>query len=163
MWDQFSLGARAISTLACNAFFGSALYISVCEVPARRALGTAPAMVEHFQESFPRAKSLQGKLAFIGFMGAGLSWLTQDHPQGWLLLAASLCQMFVWPWTLAVIMPVNNQLMDGEAPKKKGDMWAADMLDRWGSVHLPRTVASGAAVLCLSLYWVTRAEGRHWP
>jgi len=53
-------------------------------------------------------------------------------------------------------MPINNLLMDGEAPKKKGDRWVMEMMTRWDRVHLVRTLASLTAASCLAIYWVKK-------
>ena len=41
-------------------------------------------------------------------------------------------------------MPINYALMD-ESALKKEDIWINDMIDKWGRVHLVRTVLGGIA------------------
>ena len=54
-------------------------------------------------------------------------------------------------------MPINNLLMDGEAPKKKGDRWVVEMMTRWDRVHFARTLASLTAASCLATYWIKKS------
>ena len=47
-------------------------------------------------------------------------------------------------------MPINNQLMAGEEPKKKSDSWVSEKMSQWGRVHLVRTIGGAIAFgLCL--------------
>jgi len=156
--DKVSLVSRIVSTISCNTFFGAALYVNIVETPARLAQSTAPAMVKHFQETFPRAMAMQGKLAGLTSIGSLVSWWTQDHKHGYLLLCAGVSMLFALPWTKIVIMPINHQLMDGDTPVRKGEGWVADMMKRWNRVHAVRSCCSGVAMLCLLSYWILRAE-----
>merc|ERR1712179_580982 len=74
------LCARIASTFATNTFFGAAIYINIVECPARLSLKTAPAMVSHFQATFPRAKAMQGPLAGTSAMGAAVAWYLDTDP-----------------------------------------------------------------------------------
>ena len=46
-------------------------------------------------------------------------WLDMSEERHF-LLAAVVSTAVVFPWTKVAIMPINNLLMDGEAPKKTG-------------------------------------------
>eukprot|EP00091_Calanus_sinicus_P012909 TRINITY_DN28820_c0_g1_i1.p1 TRINITY_DN28820_c0_g1~~TRINITY_DN28820_c0_g1_i1.p1 ORF type:complete len:107 (-),score=32.17 TRINITY_DN28820_c0_g1_i1:285-560(-) len=78
------LCARIASTFATNAFFGAAIYINIVECPARLALKTAPAMVSHFQATFPRAKAMQGRIIATSTFGAALGWYLDTDPNRFL-------------------------------------------------------------------------------
>jgi hypothetical protein len=39
-------------------------------------------------------------------------------------------------------------------PKKRGETWVRQMLNRWSWMHSVRTVASGASLLVLAAYYV---------
>lgn len=89
---------------------------------------------------------MQGGLAALGALqGFALYMLDKANPSASYVLASSLCLFFLWPYTMVVIMPINNQLMAGEEPKKKNDSWINDMMNKWGRVHLVRTVVGGVA------------------
>ena len=86
--------------------------------------------------------------------------------QGWyldksadknLLLGASCLMVLGLPWTKIVIMPLNNQLMDGDKPKKKGDKWVQDAMTKWDRLHSVRTVLSSAAAACIGVYWIKKS------
>ena len=51
---------------ATNTFFGACLYVNVVETPARKSLKTADAVMNHFQETFPRARDMNKPLAALG-------------------------------------------------------------------------------------------------
>merc|ERR1711982_303030 len=108
------LCARVASTFATNTFFGAAIYINIVECPARLEQKTSAGMVKHFQATFPRAKGMQGPLAATSAFGAALGWYLDPDPNGRLFLAASSLVFCILPWTKFVIMPINNQLMDGD-------------------------------------------------
>jgi len=150
------LAARIMQTAATNTFFGAAFYINMVETPARKSLKTADAMVDHFQATFPRARQQQGSLAAIATFSGLTGWYLDQSKEKDFLLAAVISTVLVLPWTKVVIMPINNLLMDGEAPKKKGDRWVMEMMTRWDRVHLVRTLASLTAASCLAIYWVKK-------
>ena len=112
----------------------------------RANLPTAIGKVENFQQVFPRAKSMQGKIAgMCGIGGVAQYFLDKANSGSLYFLAAGGCMFFLWPFTLLVIMPINNQLMAGEDPKKKGDSWINKMMADWANVHLVRTIFGGIA------------------
>lgn len=89
---------------------------------------------------------MQGGLALLGALqGFALYMLDKTNPSSAYTLASSLCLLSLWPYTMVVIMPINNQLMAGEEPKKKNDSWINEMMDKWGRVHFVRTIVGGVA------------------
>merc|ERR1711915_744639 len=117
--DIVSLTARVMSTFATNTFFGASFYINFVETPAKLSLNSTSAMVDQFQETFPRAMSMQFKLVVVSSVGSAIGWFLDKGSDRHLLLYSSLFMIFIIPWTKIKIMPINNQLMDGEYPKKK--------------------------------------------
>ena len=151
------LCARIAATFATNTFFGAAIYINIVECPARLALKTAPAMVNHFQATFPRAKAMQGPLVATSAVGAAVAWYLDTDPNRFLFLSSSLMMFCILPWTKLIIMPINNQLMDGETPAKKEEAWVVDMMNKWDKVHLVRSILSGAAMCAVGTYWINKS------
>src|SRR5918994_313191 len=128
-----------IATFCAGLFAGAALYITFVEHPARLECGTALAATE-FVPSYRRATVMQASLAAVGFVATQVAWLQGD---GGLVMLAGVLLGLVIPFTLLVIMPTNERLLD---PKlERGSAEAADLLQRWGRLHAVRTVASGAA------------------
>ena len=98
-------------------------------------------MVDNFQSTFPRAKQFQSLLALaLAIHGVAQFFADMDNPGAKFFLAAGISFASLIPWTLAMIMPINYQLMDGEVPKKKGDQWVKDMMNGWDRVHMVRTM-----------------------
>ena len=83
-------------------------------------------------------------------------WYLDQSKEKDLLLVALVSTVLVFPWTKIAIMPINNLLMDGEAPKKKGDRWVLEMMTRWDRMHFVRTLASFTAASCLATYWIKK-------
>ena len=156
--DSFGFCARIASTFATNTFFGAAIYVNIVETPARLSLTSTSAMVDHFQAHFPRARSMQGNLSRISSVCAALGWYLDKDINRNLLLSLACCMLFNLPWTMFIIMPINNQLMDGEYPKMKGESWVIDMMRRWDRVHFVRTMSSFAAMVCLTTYWIKKSS-----
>ena len=127
-------------------FFGAALYINVAEHPARMLLNDHSALAQ-WSPSYARAYNLQGGLAFLSAIaGFASAWFSGN--MAW---AAGATLMIVnWPYTLIVILPLNNQL-NAIAPQEAGPQSRA-MLERWNRLHTLRTILSGLAIL--AYIWV---------
>ena len=85
-----------------------------------------------------------------------LGWYLDNTKEKDLLLAAALTTALVFPWTKVAIMPINNLLMDGDLPKKKGEAWVVEMMGKWDRVHSVRTLASFIAGSCIAAYWIKK-------
>ncbi len=84
----------------------------------RDALPTSEASIDYFQRSFPKAAKMQGAMAFVAALGSVGQYLLS--PNSWtskVILGAGLTLLTVWPWTMAIIMPINRQLMDGDSKR----------------------------------------------
>jgi len=152
--ENIGLASRIIHTVATNTFFGGAFYVNIVETPARKSLKTASAVMDHFQASFPRAAFLMKRLAMVSSISGFIGWYTDKTAESNFLLASWILTTLMIPFTIIGISPLNNELMDGDTPKKKGDAWVQSMMTRWDRLHGARTVASGVAVLCLTSYWI---------
>jgi hypothetical protein len=134
---------KVLATFCCGVFFGAALYISLVQHPAALETGNDFA-ARFFAPMYRRAAVLQASLASVGCAAAIAAWL---RGAGRMWLAAAVLLGSVVPFTLVVIKPVNDALLQG------GDVSAVELgalLVRWGYLHWARTVASGLAfLLCL--------------
>jgi len=128
-----------VATLCAGLFAGAAIYINAVEHPARLSCGTELALRE-FAPSYRRATVMQASLAVAGCV-AGLwsAWVVSD---AWLAVAAILLGAVV-PFTLVVILPTNNRLLDPSL-NREGTR-AAELLVRWGRLHAVRSVLSSIA------------------
>jgi hypothetical protein len=133
---------KLLATFCCGVFFGAALYISLVQHPAMLETGNDFA-AGFFGPMYRRAAILQASLALVGCATAIAAWVSGA---GRLWLAVGVLIGSVVPFTLIVIQPVNDKLLqDGGVALELGVL-----LTRWGYLHLARTAASGLAfILCL--------------
>jgi hypothetical protein len=130
-----------VATLCAGLFAGAAIYITAVEHPARLSCGPEVALRE-FAPSYHRATFMQASLAIAGCAtGLWSAWMRVD---AWLVIAALLLGSVV-PFTLFVILPTNNQLLDPTlepaSPKATG------LLIRWGRLHLVRSILSSISLI----------------
>src|SRR5262245_51049410 len=140
---------EVIGVLACTIFTGAAVYITAVEHPARMSLGAEIAAME-WAPSYKRATVMQAPLAIV----AGLSGLARGAVGGgpvWVL--AGLLILSVVPFTLVVIRPTNNQLLDRS--RDRGVDETRQLLNSWARLHFVRTAVSVAASV-LYVWAVTR-------
>ncbi|MGH9373060.1 MAG: DUF1772 domain-containing protein [Vicinamibacterales bacterium] len=139
---------EGLALLSCTLFTGAAIYVNLVEHPARLACGTEIAITQ-FAPSYKRATVMQVALALIagaasvtlGVQGGGASWLW-----GALLILA------VIPFTLIVILPTNNRLLEPGRDRRSAETRA--LLERWGRLHAVRSALSLAASVVL--IWAAR-------
>ena len=130
-----------VATLAASLFAGAAIYINLVEHPARLACGTELA-ARQFAPSYKRATVMQVSLALVATLaglgqwlsGAGIAWL-----------AGALLIFAVIPFTLIVILPTNNKLL--EPGRDKGSDETRRLLETWARLHAVRSLLSLAATL----------------
>jgi hypothetical protein len=134
--------AKLLAIFCCGVFFGAALYISLVQHPAALETGNEFA-ARFFRPMYRRAAVLQASLALVGCASAIPAWLSGA---GELWLAAAILIGSVVPFTLIVIKPINDALLQNrDAASEVGAL-----LTRWGYLHWARTVAGGLAfLLCL--------------
>jgi hypothetical protein len=128
-----------VAALCAGLFAGAAIYINAVEHPARLACGTELA-VREFAPSYHRATVMQASLAVAGCVTGLLSaWMMAD---AW-VAGGAISLGAVVPFTLVVILPTNKQLLDPALdPRSKQ---AADLLARWGRLHVTRSTLSSVA------------------
>jgi hypothetical protein len=125
-----------IAVLACTLFTGAAVYITAVEHPARLSCGTEIALAE-WVPSYRRATIMQASLAVIaGTFGIGRG--LQDGAPVWMWAATLI--LAVVPFTLLVIRPTNNRLLDPRRDRQSSETF--DLLRAWGRLHSIRTVLS---------------------
>ncbi len=127
---------ESVAVLSAALFSGAALYINVVEHPARMSLDTRMAALQ-WAPSYQRATWLQAPLAIVSLLCGVAVWLLGGGV-GWLI--AALLVGAVVPFTFAIIMPTNHQLLaparDLSSPETRA------LLIRWGRLHAVRTALS---------------------
>jgi hypothetical protein len=132
--------AETIALVATALFAGAAIYVSLVEHPARERCATAVALAE-FGPSYRRGAVMQGGLALIGGLAGVVRWATLGGA-GW--LAAGLLLAALIPYTLLVIRPTNERLLDPALAARPTE--AATLLCRWGRLHSVRALIGGVAL-----------------
>ncbi len=122
--------------MAAGVFTGAALYVTFVEHPARVSCGPALAVTE-FAPSYARASVMQAPLAIIGAATGTARWWAGGGV-GWLIGAALLGSAV--PFTLLVILPTNNRLVDPSLDKTSAE--ASALLARWARLHAVRSATS---------------------
>ena len=138
-----------MATLCAALFTGASLYINFVEHPARVSCGTALAVTE-FAPSYKRATVMQVLLAIISFLAALLAWLWEA---GVYWLIGGVLIFLVIPFTAVVILPTNKQLLNPSLDKNSDH--AQQLLNRWGKLHVVRSVLSLASLIVFlyALIW----------
>jgi hypothetical protein len=137
---------EVLATLAAGLFAGAAIYIDLAEQPARKQIDTAAAL-KGWRPSYKRAAVVQPILAAIGFLSAIAVWL-MGGSVWWLVSGVVL--VAVIPYTLLIVFPTNNKLLDPAIVEKNSDL-ARRLLIRWGRLHTVRSIMSLAAFLAFLL------------
>lgn len=136
---------QIIALFCCGTFFGAAVYISLAQHPAALEAGVAVGG-RFFPPMYNRAAPMQIILALVGFVAGVLAWYFSGD---YLWLVGGLFLISVVPITLILIKPINDVLLNPENNPDSHE--TQQLLLRWGSKHLIRTVVSGLAFL-LYLY-----------
>jgi hypothetical protein len=129
------------ATLATGLFTGAALFISFVEHPAWMELSPSLA-VQEFVAAYRRMVIMQPSLAFLGGLGAVLSWWW-GASVWWLAGGAAMGSLF--PYTAFRMLSINNQLHDPGLDKNPAR--AMDLLGQWGRRHRIRVLIGLASFL----------------
>jgi hypothetical protein len=122
-------------------FTGAAIYVIACEQPARLALDDR-ALLAEFKPSYKHGAALQAPLALLGcVLGLIAWWQTGD----WRWLAGAIAIVSPWPWTLAIIRPINSELLKTDLANA-GPRTRA-LIVKWGRFHLGRAMLGVMATL----------------
>lgn len=128
-----------LALVAAAVFAGAALYVSVCEQPARLLLDNQALLME-WKPAYKRGTLMQAPLAIAGFLLGLVAWL-QTGNLGWII--GGVLMLANWPVTLFAIMPVNRSLMATEIAGPE----TRSMIIKWGSLHAIRTTLGFAAAI----------------
>jgi hypothetical protein len=133
--------AGHLALLVAAMFTGAALYINLVEQPARLRLGHH-ALLTEWKPSYKRGFAMQAPLAIIGFLFGLLAWWQTGN---WLWILLGLVLVANWPYTLLVIMPVNQKLMATELSNAGRE--SRNLIEHWARLHAVRTALGFAATV----------------
>jgi hypothetical protein len=122
-------------------FTGAAVYVNVAEQPARLLLDDG-ALLTEWKPSYQRGFAMQAPLALVGFVLGLVAWWQASHPG---FAIGAFAMIAPWPWTIFVIKPVNDALLETE-PGNAGPLSRAFII-RWGRLHAVRTGFGALATL----------------
>ena len=117
-----------------------ALYVSLVEHPARLQSGSGPGRAQ-FQASYRRAAPWQASFALLACIGGAITGYLSGR---WPWLVGADGHGAVVPFTLIAIKPTNQALL-GATPLQ--DTETRLLLERWGRLHVVRTLLGAVAVL----------------
>ena len=130
-----------VAILSATLFCGAAIYINVAEHPARMGCDTKTAATV-WAPSYKRATLMQASLAILSSLAGAATWFLGGGRM-W-LLGAVLIGLVV-PFTLLVIMPTNQRLL--EPGRDLASNETRMLLEKWGRLHAVRSVLSLLASL----------------
>lgn len=133
--------AGHLALIVAAVFAGAAVYINIAEHPARRNLDDRSQLIQ-WKPAYKRGFAMQASLAVAGFLLGLLAWWQTG---GWLWLAGALVLIANWPFTLLVMMPVNNNLMATDPVLAGSD--SLELLEKWARLHAVRSALGFAATL----------------
>lgn len=130
--------------------FGYGFSASAVSFPAMMASSRETA-VGYFNPFFHKSAHLQLGLSLAVIpLSLAVSYLTGN----WWWLIGSIVLQISGPYTIFVLMPVNNRIMADGADIHSEQM--SKDLGSWGRLHFPRTVIA-AAIFILFAYLATTA------
>ena len=133
-----------LALTAAAVFTGAALYVNLCEQPARLTLDDR-ALLTEWKPSYKHGAAMQAPLALLGaILGAVAWWQSGD----WRWLAGAIVIVAAWPYTLLVIKPTNDRLLATD-PADAG-LQVRALIEKWGRLHAGRsTIGALTTVLFL--------------
>ncbi|PYQ48928.1 MAG: DUF1772 domain-containing protein [Acidobacteria bacterium] len=132
-----------MAVLACGAFAGAAVYVTLVEHPARMSCSTEVA-AQQWAPSYKRATVMQASLAILSAVAGAARWM-QTHDWRWLWGAVAI--LAVVPFTLLVIYPTNQELL--QTGRDLGSAETRQLLETWGRRH---AVRSGLGLIAFVLF-----------
>ena len=142
-----------LALLTAAAFAGAALYVNIAEQPARLLLDDPP-LLRQWKESYSRGALMQASLAMVSGLFGALAWLFTSNL---LWIAGAVLILANWPYTLLVIMPVNNVLK--AISFADADDSCRRQIQKWGRLHAARTALGMAGTLVYLLAESLSASG----
>jgi hypothetical protein len=132
-----------VATLCGAMFTGAAFYVNLVEHPARMSCDTKTAATV-WVPSYQRAAVMQASLAIVSCLAGVAAWWVGG---GRLWLVGAVLIGLAVPYTLIVVKPTNNQLLDPTRDPASAE--TRMLLERWGKLH---TVRSGLNLAATLLY-----------
>jgi len=136
-----------LALFLCGTFFGAAVYISIAQHPATMKAGVSVAA-----KFFPPMYGLAAPMQIVSALGGTLAGFVQWFLGGSILwVVGAVLLIFVIPYTVIVLKPINDQLLESEAQRTESE--TENLFNQWAPRHWVRSIASG---LSFAIYlWVS--------
>jgi hypothetical protein len=122
-------------------FAGAAFYVSFAEQPARLQLDDR-ALLAEWKPAYKRGFAMQAPLAIVGFLLGLIAWWQSGRVA---FLTGAVLLVANWPWTMIVIRPTNERLMetalDAAGPPSRL------LILKWNRLHAGRIILGLLAVV----------------
>ncbi len=135
--------AAYVALMLAGIFTGAAFYINFAEQPARFALDDR-ALLTEWKLAYRRGYAMQATLVAVGFLLGMWAWHLTNKTA---FLVAALTLFANWPWTIAVMLPINKRLQATFGDDANAETRA--LLQRWNYLHGVRTLLGLFATLAL--------------
>eukprot|EP00029_Vermamoeba_vermiformis_P004811 TRINITY_DN15467_c0_g1_i1.p1 TRINITY_DN15467_c0_g1~~TRINITY_DN15467_c0_g1_i1.p1 ORF type:complete len:149 (+),score=14.10 TRINITY_DN15467_c0_g1_i1:17-463(+) len=129
---------QTIGHYTSGIFAGAALYISMVQQPSLAQTLSNNELPVHFKSFYPKAARMQAMLTVVSSAA-----LIANHfmKHNWWNLAAGLLMGSIFPYTVLLMLPVNNQFMNA-TPESTPTQPFTKLFSTWGKLHWYRTIAS---------------------
>ncbi len=131
--------------LLSAAVFGYAFSATAVSYPAMMSCSRDTA-VEYFYHFFHKSAKLMMILSVLVLIVC-IALTLRTENWSWIIVAVIL--QLSGPYTVKILMPVNNRIM-AEGADINSEQMTQD-LGRWGRLHLPRTLLAGFVFICFGL------------
>ncbi|MEO9633797.1 MAG: DUF1772 domain-containing protein [Parasphingorhabdus sp.] len=132
---------EVLALFLCGTFFGAAVYISIAQHPATMQTGI-PFASAFFPPMYGLAAPMQIVCALGGTLAGVAMWFLGDNI---LWLVGAIVLLFVIPFTIIILKPINDKLLDTEAARSEGEI--EKLLKSWAPRHWVRSIASGLSFI----------------
>ena len=132
---------QQLALVAAAIFTGAAIYINVAEEPARLQLDPG-ALLAQWKRSYARGLIMQFSLVI---MSGALDVLVYFGSWDWHWLLGAVLILANWPYTLAVVLPVNKRL-EATLPQA-ANAETRGPVETWGKLHAVRSALGLGATL----------------
>ncbi|KAL5006800.1 hypothetical protein ScPMuIL_015606 [Solemya velum] len=136
---------KLTATGLAGLFAGGAIYINLCEAPARATLDVAPRN-KQWGESFKRAKRWQGGLVFASSAPALAVYCLDGSDNRKLWAVGAGVFLLAWPWTLIVMISDIKKGLEDDVIDKRGEEWVKNNIAVWNKRHMFRSIVSMTAI-----------------
>ncbi|XP_052095023.1 uncharacterized protein LOC127730601 [Mytilus californianus] len=141
---------------ATGMFAGGAIYINIVDMPALKKGTDNEAARRFWKESFLRAAKWQGGLGMIATVTGGAVWFLDESRNRHLWCIGSSVMATIFPWTVFIMKPDINRLLNDNVLREQGGDWVRTKIDAWNKQHMYRSLV-GLSVFGLWLYAISKS------